>query len=176
MQDPRVPHLNAAYRVLRYLKAAPGQGIFLSSTSKLHLTAYCDSDWATYPTTRQSTSGYVAFLGHIPISWKSKKQGTVSCSSAQAEYRVMASVTSELLWLCTLLLDLKASLPNAMSLICDNEVALHIAANPVFHERTKHIKIDCHFIRDRLLNNELRTSHVCSSDQIGDLFTKTLSK
>ena len=88
----------------------------------------------------------------------------------------MANATSELLWLRTLLLDLKVSLPNAMSLICDNKAALHIAANPVFHERMKHIEIDCHFIRDRLLNNELRTSHVCSSDQIGNLNTKALGK
>ena len=78
--------------------------------------------------------------------------------------------------MCTLLFNFKVSLPNVMSLICDNQAALHIAINSIFYEHTKHIEIDCHFIHDQLLNNELYTSHASSSDQIGDLFTKTLGK
>ena len=120
MQDPRVPHLNAAFRILRYLKSAPGQGIFLFSSSSLHLTAYSDSDWANCPTTRRLTTGYIIFLGQSPISLKSTKQITVSHSSAEAEYRAMANATSELLWLRSLFLELKVSLSSPMSLICDS--------------------------------------------------------
>ena len=88
----------------------------------------------------------------------------------------MANATSELLWLHSLFADLKVSLASPMSLFCDNQAALHIAANPVFHESTKYIEINCHFIRDRILSNELQTAHVRSCDQIGDLFTKALRK
>ena len=86
----------------------------------------------------------------------------------------MTNATSELLCLRFLFLDLKVILMSPMSLICDNQAALHITANSVFHKRTKHIEIDCHFVRDRLLSNEICTSHVGSSDQVGDIFTKAL--
>ena len=101
MHQPRHGHWEAAIRVLRYLKSAPGQGIFLPSKSDLQLHAYCDSDWASCPIT-----GYFITLGSSPISWKTKKQTIVSRSSAEAEYRSMANTACELIWLRTLLRDL----------------------------------------------------------------------
>ncbi|GKV02885.1 hypothetical protein SLEP1_g15266 [Rubroshorea leprosula] len=147
MQAPRQPHLDAAMRVLRYLKSLPGQGIFLSSSSSLQLLAYCDFDCASCPTTRRSTIGYLTLLGNSPISWKTKKQSTISRSSVEAEYRAMASTVSELLWLKGLLKTLGVDTSQPMQLHCDNQAAIHIATNLVFHERTKHIELDCHFIR-----------------------------
>ncbi|GMJ03309.1 cysteine-rich RLK (RECEPTOR-like protein kinase) 8 [Hibiscus trionum] len=176
MQDPRIPHMNAANRVLCYLKRAHGQGIFLPTDSPLNIIAYFESDWASCPTTRRSTTGYMIFLGHSLISWKSKKQTVVSRSSAEAEYMTMANTTSELLWLRSLFEDLQVSLSPPVSLFCDNQAALHIAANPIFHERTKHIEIDCLFIRDCILQNELLPFHVSSKDQVADLLTKALGK
>ncbi|GKU93237.1 hypothetical protein SLEP1_g6845 [Rubroshorea leprosula] len=176
MQEPKQPHMDAAMRVLRYLKSSPDQGIFLSSTSSLHLSAFCDSDWASCPMTRKSTTGYITMLGNSPISWKTKKQTTVSRSSAEAEYRAMASTVSELLWLKALLRTLGVHPPQPIKLYCDNQAALHIATNPVFHEQTKHIELDCHFIRNWIQAGVISPSHVRSRFQIADIFTKALGK
>ncbi|XP_062088603.1 uncharacterized mitochondrial protein AtMg00810-like [Humulus lupulus] len=99
MQDPRCEHWEAALRVVRYLKGTPGQGISLRADSDLSLQGWCDSDWAACPLTRRSLTGWLVFLGQSPISWKTKKQHTVSKSSAEVKYRSMAAITCELKWL-----------------------------------------------------------------------------
>ncbi|KAH9685447.1 retrovirus-related pol polyprotein from transposon RE1 [Citrus sinensis] len=174
MQCPREIHWEAATRVLRYLKGHPGQGIFLRRNSALQLIAYCDSDWGVCPLTRRSLAGYFIFLGGSPISWKTKKQHTVSRSSAEAEYRSMAFTCCELTWLKALLKSLGVSHSLPMHLYCDSQAALHITANPVFHERTKHIEIDSHYVRDQIHAGNIVASHVRTSEQLADIFTKAL--
>ena len=99
MQAQKEEHMDTARRVLRYIKATPGYGILLRSDSNLQIHAYCDADWAACPLTRRSLTGYLVTLGGSPVSWQTKKQTTVSCSSAEVEYRSMAATTSEPVWL-----------------------------------------------------------------------------
>jgi hypothetical protein len=174
MQSPCTTHLDAATRVLRYLKGSVGKGLFLSASSSLNLIGYADSDWAGCPTTRRSTTGYFTMLGSYPISWKTKKQPTISRSSAEAEYRSLATLSSELQWLKYLLSDLGIDHPQPITVHCDSQAAIHIAENPVFHERTKHIEIDCHFVREKIKSGLIRPSYLRSFDQLADIFTKPL--
>ncbi|GFY85446.1 hypothetical protein Acr_04g0001840 [Actinidia rufa] len=174
MHTPRVPHLDAATRILRYLKGSISHGLLFSSNTDLTITGYTDSDWASCLMTRRSTTGYLITLGGNPVSWRTKKQSVVSRSSAEAEYRAMASTTCELLWLRNLLSDLAVPLSSPIRLYCDNQAALHIARNPVFHERSKHIKIDCHLIRERVQQGLLQLHHIAPADQLADVFTKAL--
>jgi hypothetical protein len=148
----------------------------LPASNNLQLKGYCDSNWANCPMTRRSTTCYFILLGQSPISWKTKKQDTVSRSSAEAEYRAMAMTTCELQWLRYLLHDLGASHSTPSLLYCDNQAALYIAANPVFHERTKHIELDCHVVREKIQNGSLRTAYIPSKEQLADVFTKSLGK
>jgi len=174
MHHPRSAHWEAALRVVWYLKGHPGQGIILSSNSSLHLDAWCDADWAGCPLTRRSLTGWVIFLGGSPVSWKTKKQNVVSRSSAEAEYRSMAMTTCELKWINSILSSFGFPHTQSMLLHCDSQSALHISQNPVFHERTKHIEVDCHYVRDEITTGNLRALYVSTNEQLADIFTKAL--
>jgi len=146
LQHPHVPHYEAALHVLRYLKGTPNKGLYYSKDNNLQLEAYCDTDWGDCRMTAGSLSGYCVFLGSSLVSWKTKKQKTMAKSSAEAEYRSMSTTASEIEWLTHLMDDFHIQVHYPITMHCDNKAAEHIAANPVFHDKTKHIRIDYHYI------------------------------
>ena len=115
------------------------------------------------------------FLGSNLVSWSARKQGTVSRSSTESEYKALANATAEVMWIQTLLQELNISSPRAAKLWCDNLGAKYLTANPVFHARTKHTEVDYHFVRERVSWKLLEVNFVSSGDQVVDGFTKPLS-
>ncbi|XP_019447211.1 PREDICTED: uncharacterized protein LOC109350428 [Lupinus angustifolius] len=174
MSKPLDSHYKAAIRVLHYLKQSPAQGLFFSATSPLTLKAFADSDWASCLDSRKSITGFCIFLGTSIISWKTKKQNTVSRSSTEAEYRALGSLVCEIQWLQYLFKDLHISTSSPTSVYCDNRSAIYLAHNPVFHERTKHIEIDCHIVREKIQKGLIHLLPIASVDQLADVFTKPL--
>ncbi|KAM3343314.1 hypothetical protein P3S68_025403 [Capsicum galapagoense] len=175
MTSPCDSHWDAVVRILRYIKSSPAKRLLFEDRGHEHIIGYTDADWAGSPSDRRSTSGYCVLVGGNLVSWKSKKQSVVARSSAEAEYRAMAAATCELVWIKQLLRELNFGETGKMELVCDNQAALHIASNLVFHERTKHIEIDCYFVREKILSGDIVTKFVKSSNQLADIFTKSLT-
>ncbi|GJT51072.1 uncharacterized mitochondrial protein-like protein, partial [Tanacetum coccineum] len=145
---------------------------FSSRSNSLSLQAYCDSDWATCPESRRSITGFGIFLGHGLISWQSKKQAVVSRSSIEAEYRALADCSCEITWLNSLLQDLHIPITTPVKVFCDNSSAIALASNHVQHARTKHIEIDCHFVRDKIKAGQILPIYVPTTSHTADLLTK----
>ncbi|WKA03451.1 hypothetical protein VitviT2T_021558 [Vitis vinifera] len=176
MHAPTLVHLKMVRRILRYVKGTIDIGLHFTSHTTLDLCAFSDADWAGFPTTRRSITGYCTFLGENLISWCAKKQHTIFRSSTEAEYRAMAHTAAELTWMSFILNDLHVPLASTPTLYCDNTSALHMTINPVFHARSKHIELDYHFVRERVALGLLVTQHISTENQVADLFTKPMSK
>ncbi|XP_019172651.1 PREDICTED: uncharacterized protein LOC109168052 [Ipomoea nil] len=174
IDTPTDKHLSAAHRVLRYIKNAPGQRLLYPRDGTLQLNVFKDSDWAACIETRKSITGYCVFLGSALISWRSKKQATVSRSSSEAEYRALASTICEVQWITFLLEDMQSTMQRPAVFFYNNKSAVAMAENHVFHERTKHIKIDCHLVREKVSNGLIKLLLVSSTNQVADGFTKPL--
>jgi hypothetical protein len=174
MHCPSEDHLNAVLRILRYLKSSPGKGLMFSRNGHLNVEGYTDADWAGNISDRKSTLGYLMFVGGNLVTWRSKKQNVVALSSAEAEFRGMAKGLCELLWLKRLLMEIGYAPSCEMNLFCDNKAAIDISHNPVQHDRTKHVEVDRHFIKQNLVNKTIRFPFVKSEDQLADVLTKAV--
>jgi hypothetical protein len=175
MHAPTDCHATMLKRILRYIKGSVKHALHLHAVQTPTLTAYTDADWAGCPDTRRSTSGFAVFLGGALVSWSSKRQTTVSRSSAEAEYRGVANAVAECSWLRQLLGELKINIPKATVAYCDNVSSVYMSRNPVHHRRTKHIEIDIHFVREKVAIGELRVLQTPRAQQFADIFTKGLS-
>lgn len=156
------------------LKASPGQGIFLPANSDTKLSAYVDADWGSCCVTRKSTTGFCLYLGSSLVCWKSQKQPTVARSSAEVEYRSLAFLMSELLWLQQLLRTFEVKITSIM-ILSDNKSAIQMATNPTSAARSKHIYIDCHFIRQHVNSGLIKLVYLPTLQQLADIFTKALT-
>ncbi|WZZ50850.1 hypothetical protein YC2023_050957 [Brassica napus] len=172
MQVPKDHHWRMVERILMYLNGSPDQGIWMGCNGSTEVVGYCDADWAGDRADRRSTTGYCTFIGGNLVTWKSKKQKVVSCSSAEAEYRAMLKLTNELVWIKGILKHLEIDQTTPMTMHCDNQAAIHIASNSVFHERTKHIEVDCHKVRQMIILGVILPCYTRSEDQLADVFTK----
>ncbi|KAL0641454.1 hypothetical protein Bca4012_103025 [Brassica carinata] len=172
MQLPKEHHWRMVERLLMYLNGSPDQGVWMGCNGSTEVVGYCDADWAGDRADRRSTTGYCTFIGGNLVTWKSKKQKVVSCSSAEAEYRAMLKLTNELVWIKGILKHLEIEQATPMTMHCDNQAAIHIASNSVFHERTKHIEVDCHKVRQMIVLGVILPCYTRSEDQLADVFTK----
>ena len=158
------------------MKGTYNYGLEFVASCDLLLAGYCDSDWASSVDDRRSTSGYCFSLGSGVISWKSKKQPTVALSSIEAEYIAAKSAVCEVVWLRSLLVEIHEVQAGATMIYCDNQSCIQIAKNPVFHARTKHIKIHYHYVREKVQAKEIELVYCSTEDQAADMFTKALSR
>ena len=175
MHTPSEQHMEAVFRILRYLKGAPGRGIYFKRNGHLRVEGYTDSDWAGDITDRKSTSGYFTFVGGNLVTWRSKKQKVVALSSAEAEFMGITKGLQELIWLKKIMSELGFDPSEGMKLFCDNKAAIAISHNPVQHDRTKHIEVSRHFIRQNLEENVISLPFVRTGDQLADILTKGVS-
>jgi len=171
---PTNDHRRVALKILFYLKNNPGRGIFISNKGHCQIRAYSDADWAACPKTRKSIIDLLVYIGDSIVSWKTKNQITISCSSCEAEYRALAATVCEVQWISYVLNDLRFSHTKLVPIFCDNQSAIYIANNQVYHERTKHIEIDCHLTREKIQSGFIKLLLVSSSLQLVDILTKPL--
>ncbi|XP_028051740.1 uncharacterized protein LOC114256321 [Camellia sinensis] len=174
MHSPTVGHLSLVKLILRYVKGTLVHGLHFTS-SHFGLHAYSDSNWAGDLADKRSTSSYCVYLGNNLISWSSKKQSTVSRSSTEAEYRSSVHTAAELTWLQMLLVDFSIPHTSLPVLWCDYLSSISLSTNSAFHSRSKHIEVDCHFVRDKVVAHQLILKYVHTTDQLAVIFTKPLS-
>ena len=175
--SPGKRHHTAVKRVFRYLRGASDNHILYDGKSAIEgPVIYCDADWAGDPTDRKSVSGYTAILSGAAISWSSKKQATISLSSTEAEYIAAARAAQEATWIHTFLSEIGHPLKKPITLFVDNQSAIKLIQNPVAHDRTKHIDIKYHFIRDAQARGIIKVEYCPTNDQVADVLTKPLSR
>ncbi|XP_020687146.1 uncharacterized protein LOC110102960 [Dendrobium catenatum] len=173
MHQPLPEHTFLLKRLLRYLKGTLDFGIPISK-SNLSLKSFSDADRAGDPSSRKSTSGYCSYLGDTLISWTVKKQTTVARSSTESEYRSLAALITDTIWLRRILSDFDIAQDQPTDVFCDNTSAIALANNPVFHACTKQ-EIDHRFVRDHIQQRSIRLLPISTIDQVADIFTKPLS-
>jgi hypothetical protein len=174
--EPRRVHLVDAKHVMRYLKGTIDYGLSYDGDHDFTLRGYIDADWAGSVSDRKSTSGCCFSLGSTMISWQSRKQSSIALSTAEAEYIVACSASCEAIWLRKLMTGLFDLEMRATLILCDNQSCIKMTENPVFHDRSKHIEIRYHYIRDMVQRGALKLQYISTDEQVVDVLTKPLSR
>lgn len=174
MTDLRHVHQIAAKHVLRYLHGMIGYGLRYTSVGGVRLSSYTDSDWVGSAVDQKSTSGYCFSMGFEMISQYSRKQSFVALSTAKVEYIVASDVGKEAIWLHKLLAGLFGDVLEMTTIQCDNQSCVKLSENPVFHDRSKHIEMQYHYLRDMVQKGSILLQYIQTKEQIADVFTKPL--
>jgi hypothetical protein len=187
--NPDDTHWTAMKRIFRYLKGTAHLGIEYSRDARRgnELVGYSDADYAGDRDNRRSTSGFVFMLAGGPVTWTSRKQSSVALSTCEAEYMAMSKACTEAMWLRKLLHEVDFSTPSTPPqtnlgvkikpmLYADNQGAIALTENPVFHNKTKHIENQYHYIRERVAEGSLWVRYVSTDNMIADGLTKPLSR
>jgi len=164
-------------RIFRYLQGTLQMKLQFGVTPSKERLGYRDVDWGGDLEDRRSTRGFVFMIGGGAISWSSKRQPTITLSTTEAEYMVNTQATKEAIWITKLMMDLGYMEEKKMMVIrCDNQSAISLTKNPTHHARTKHIDVQCHFVRERVENGEVRFEYCSTEHMVADVLTKALSK
>jgi hypothetical protein len=174
MATPGEQHWIAVKRVLRYLQGTRNYCLVLGGNS-VELNGWCDADWANDKDTRRSVTGYVFRLGDGVVSWQSKRQPTVAMSSTEAEYMATSYAARESIFLRQLLSELGYK-QASVTLHCDNQSSIALSSNPAYHQRTKHIDVQHHFIREKVEAGEIVLKYEPTEHMIADVLTKALAR
>ena len=177
--NPTEEHMKAVDDIYAYLKYTPNLGLhFKKHCADQGLHAYVDADWAGCLDTRRSTTGYVVKLSGSPVSWSSRRQRTVAMSTCEAEYIAGYKAAQEIIWIQNMINDLriKGFEATPTSLLIDNNAALKLTRNPELHDRTKHIELKYHFLREMTLSGRINTRRVSTKNNLADLLTKPLPR
>jgi len=176
MEEPIYSHWKTLKQVLWYIQGTVSLGFFYSKTENYKLTGYYNSDWCEDIDDHKSTSGYVFFMGNTTFSWLSKKEPIVTLSTCEAEYVAASWCACHAIRLRNLLSKMELKQPGATMIQVDNRSTMELAKNPVNRERSKHIDVRFHFIREQVKKGSVKLVHVTSQDQVADIFTKPLPK
>ena len=174
MEEPSNSHWKVLKRILRYIRGTISLGLYYTKSDNYQLVEYSHSDWCENVDDWKSTSGYVFFMGHTTFTWLSKKQPIVTLSTCEAEYVVASWCVCHEVWLRNLLSKLEMKQEKGTMIQVDNKSVIELAKNLVNHERSKHIDVRFHFIREQVKEGNVELVHVGSRDQVVDLFTKPL--
>ena len=170
-------HLQAIKRILRYVAATLNYGLhYERAPDTTRFVGYCGNNNVGDVDTSKSTTGTMFFLGDCLVSWQSLNQNVVALSSYEAEYTATTTAATQALWLSRMLAELLGRKVDVVELKVDSKSALALAKNPVFYERSKHIRIKYHFIRDCLEDGSIKANHIATTDQLADILTKSLRK
>jgi len=159
---------------MRYIKGTTTFGLFYSSSKKIEIVGYLDSDWGGDSDERKSTSGSCFMIEKTIFLWSSKKQSIVALSTCETEYVAATTSACQSVWLKNIMTQISFNLDVPIEIYVDNVSAINLEKNPVFHQRSKHIDIRYHFLRDQVGKNMIKLEYCRSEYQIADILTKQL--